>query len=134
VEASQYGATPDEVLNAGREKLEARNYPEAQKALAAHILAWPDDPRSGEAYHYLGQAMFWQRDYYQAAEMHLKAHNEYPQAPTAADNLLGLGLSLAGLNQREVACATYAEVLKQYPDAEARLGQQVRDEQAAARC
>ncbi|EFL88730.1 tetratricopeptide repeat protein [Ahrensia sp. R2A130] len=134
VEASQYGATPDEVLAAGREQLDGRNYPDAQKALAAHILAWPDDPRSGEAYHYLGQAMFWQRDYYQAAEMHLKAHNDYPQAPTAADNLLGLGLSLAGLNQREVACATYAEVLKQYPDAKNRLGDRVKDEQAAAKC
>ncbi|MEM1317576.1 MAG: tetratricopeptide repeat protein, partial [Pseudomonadota bacterium] len=65
---------------------------------------------------------------------HLKAHNEFPQAPTAADNLLGLGLSLAGLNQREVACATYAEVLKQYPDARGRLGERVKDEQAAAKC
>lgn len=64
----------------------------------------------------------------------METHNDYPTSPVAAENLLGLGLSLAGLNQREVACATYAEVLKQYPDAEARLGQQVRDEQAAARC
>ena len=134
VEASLYGSTPDEVLAAGRERLEGRNFPEAQKALAAHILAWPEDPRSGEAYHYLGQAMFWQRDYYQAAEMHLKAHNDFPHAPTAADNLLGLGLSLAGLNQREVACATYAEVLRQYPDAKNRLGERIKDEQAAAKC
>ena len=57
-----------------------------------------------------------------------------PKPPTAADNLLGLGLSLAGLNQREVACATYAEVLKQYPDATRRLGERIKDEQAAARC
>lgn len=133
-EASEFGATPNEVLSAGKQAYEARNYPRAATALAAHVKAWPKDTNSAEARYYYGQSLFWQRNYYAAAEAHLDTHNDYPTSPVAAENLLGLGLALAGLNQREVACATYAEVLKQYPDAEARLGQQVRDEQAAARC
>ncbi|MEE9375680.1 MAG: tol-pal system protein YbgF [Rhizobiaceae bacterium] len=134
VEASIFGATPNEVFDVAKKALKARQYPRAQQAFAAHLKAWPKDPRTGEAQYYLGEALFWQKSYYQAAETYLGAHNEYPEAPTAADNLLGLGLSLAGLNQREVACATYAEVLKQYPDDAKRLGEKVKDEQAAAKC
>ncbi|MEL6505511.1 MAG: tol-pal system protein YbgF [Pseudomonadota bacterium] len=133
-EASEFGATPVEVFQAAKQAYDARNYSRAASAFGAHVKAWPRDTQSGQARYYLGQSLFWQRQYYQAAETHLETHNDYPTSPVAAENLLGLGLSLAGLNQREVACATYAEVLKQYPDAEARLGQQVRDEQAAARC
>ncbi|MEM9732716.1 MAG: tol-pal system protein YbgF [Pseudomonadota bacterium] len=133
-EASEFGATPSEVFSIAKQAYDARDYTRAASAFAAHVKAWPKDTASGEARYYLGQSLFWQRQYYRAAETHLDTHNDYPTSPVAAENLLGLGLSLAGLNQREVACATYAEVLKQYPDAEARIGQQVRDEQAAARC
>lgn len=134
LEASEFGTTPNEVFAVARKALGARKYPRAQQAFNAHIIAWPKDPRSGEARYYLGEALFWQKKYFKSAEIHLEAHNEYPNAKTAADNLLGLGLALAGLNQREVACATYAEVLQQYPDAKSRLAERVKDEQAAARC
>ncbi|MEE9315174.1 MAG: tol-pal system protein YbgF [Rhizobiaceae bacterium] len=134
VEASEFGATPAEVFSTAKQALNARQYPRAQQAFAAHLKAWPKDPRVGETRYYLGQSLFWQKSYYKAAEIYLETHNEYPEAPTAADNLLALGLSLAGLNQREVACATYAEVLKQYPDDAKRLGEKVKDEQAAAKC
>lgn len=134
VEASQFGSTPQEVLKEGLAQLQLRNYTRAQQAFLAHIKAWPEDPDAGVARYYLGESYFWQKEYYRAADTHLEAHNKYPEASTAPDNLLALGLALAGLNQREVACATYAEVLKQYPTAQPRLGQRVRDEQTAARC
>ena len=134
VEAAQFGATPDEVLSVGIGELKVRNYQRAQQALLAFLKAWPNDPEVGQVKFYLGEAYFWQKEYYRAADSHLDAHNNYPESRTAPDNLLALGLALAGLNQREVACATYAEVLKQYPEAEPRLGPRVRDEQAAARC
>lgn len=134
VEASQFGATPSEVYAAGKAELDARRFKRAQQAFAAHLKAWPKDPDAGKIKYYLGESYFWQKDYYHAADSYLEAHNNYPEAETAPDNLLALGLALAGLNQREVACATYAEVLKQYPESEPRLGPRVRDEQVAARC
>lgn len=134
VEASQFGATPSQVFAAGKSEMDARNFKRAQQAFAAHLKAWPNDPDAGVVKYYLGEAYFWQKDYYHAADSYLEAHNNYPEAETAADNLLALGLALAGLNQREVACATYAEVLKQYPEAEPRLGPRVRDEQVATKC
>ena len=132
--ASEFGATPDEVLSVGKKAIDSRDYTTASRALSAHRAAWPKDPSAGRVLHYLGEAQFWQKNYFKAANAHLEAHKNHPEAPTAPDNLLGLGLALAGLNQREVACATYAEVLKQYPEAEPRLGGRVKDEQASAKC
>ena len=134
VEAAEFGATPKEVLDVGRAAIKDRQFKRAQQAMSAFLKAWPNDPDVGVAKFHLGKAYFWQKDYYRAADSHLDAHNNFPEAETAADNLLALGLALAGLNQREVACATYAEVLNQYPDAQPRLGERVKDEQAAARC
>lgn len=133
-EAAEFGATPAEVLSAGIGELQIRQFQRAEEAFLAFLKAWPNDPDVGKAKFHLGKSYFWQKEYYLAADSHLDAHNNYPESETAPDNLLALGLALAGLNQREVACATYAEVLKQYPEAEPRLGPQVRDEQAAARC
>jgi len=134
VEAAKFGPTPSLVLASGINALRARRFKLAEQAFTAHLKAWPKDPDAGKVKYYLGETYFWQKEYYQAATAHLDAHNNYPETETAPDNLLALGLALAGLNQREVACATYAEVLKQYPDSEARLGQRVKDEQSATRC
>ncbi len=134
VEAAEYGPTPSAVFNVGRAALDNKRYKRAEGAFRAYMKAWPKDPREGEARYYLAEALFWQKDYYNAANIYLDTHNAYPQAPTAADNLLGLGLALAGLNQREVACATYGEVLKQYPQAKDRLGARLEAEQFSAKC
>ncbi len=134
VEAAEFGATPKEVFAAAKKAMKERNYLRSEQAFAALATAWPKDPLVGEAKYYQGESQFWQKKYYQSANTHLEAHRQFPEAGTAADNLLGLGLALAGLNQREVACATYAEVLQQYPDAAKRLGERIKDEQAGARC
>jgi TolA-binding protein len=134
VDASQFGATPGQVLSVARSAIVNRRFGRAETAYRAAMKAWPSDPSAGEMGAGLGEALFWQKKYFAAAEMHLETHRKHPDAQTAPDNLLGLALSLAGLNQREVACATYAEVLKQYPKAERRLGERIKDEQAAARC
>ena len=134
VEAAKFGPTPSLVLASGVNALRARRFKLAEQAFTAHLKAWPKDPDAGKVKFYLGETYFWQKQYYEAATAHLDAHNNYPETDTAADNLLALGLALAGLNQREVACATYAEVLKQYPDAEARLGQRIKNEQTSTKC
>ena len=41
---------------------------------------------------------------------------------------------LTGMNQRELACATFAEITKQYPDASGAIRAKVAAEQKAASC
>lgn len=132
--AAEFGTTPQEVFASGKTALEQSDAERAEAAFRSYLQAWPDDPRIAEARYHLGRALFDQRQYYNAANIFLDTHNAHADAETAPENLLGLGLSLAGLNQREVACATYAEVLKQYPQAADRLGPRVAAEQASAKC
>ncbi|MEM1037871.1 MAG: tetratricopeptide repeat protein [Pseudomonadota bacterium] len=134
VEAAEYGPTPSTVLKAGQIALKNNRLNRAEGAFRAFLKAWPKDPDIALAKTYLAQTLFQKQQYFDAANLFLDTHNAHPESRAGADNLLGLGLSLAGLNQREVACATYAEVLKQYPADAERLRDRVSTEQSAARC
>jgi TolA-binding protein len=48
--------------------------------------------------------------------------------------LLKLGVSMIGLNQKDVGCATFKEVTKRYPNATDAMKQRVKQEQALAAC
>jgi len=134
IEAAQFGPTPGAVFSIGKTALENKRYKRSEQAFRSYLKAWPRDPREGEARYHLANALFGQHEYYKAANVYLDTHNAHPDSKTAADNLLGLGLALAGLNQREVACATYSEVLKQYPKDRSRLRPMVEAEQIGAQC
>jgi TolA-binding protein len=48
--------------------------------------------------------------------------------------MLKLGVSLVGLKQRDVACATFGEIGKRYPNASGTLKERVKQERALASC
>jgi TolA-binding protein len=48
--------------------------------------------------------------------------------------LLKLGVSLVGLKQHDVACATFSEIGKRYPDISGALKERVKQEKALAAC
>ena len=52
----------------------------------------------------------------------------------APDALLRLGQSLAALKQKEMACATFAEVSRKYPKASTSVKQGVEREQKRVHC
>ena len=66
--------------------------------------------------------------------MFLAANRDFPSSKKAPDMLLKLGVSLVALNQRDVGCATFAEVGKRYPNASGTLKERVKQEQALAAC
>jgi TolA-binding protein len=72
--------------------------------------------------------------YRDAANEFLAGYKAYPKSGKAPDALLKLGLSLAGLGERDAACSTFAAVLKQYPNASNALRQRIKVEQSSAGC
>jgi TolA-binding protein len=48
--------------------------------------------------------------------------------------LFKLGVSLVGLHQRDVACATFGEIGKRYPEVSGALKERIKQEQALAAC
>ena len=67
-------------------------------------------------------------------EAFLAVSTKHERRAKAPDALLRLGQSLAALNQKEMACATFAEIGRKYPRASASVKQGVEREQKRVRC
>ena len=63
-----------------------------------------------DAQYWLGESLFQQQHYRDAAKSFLGVSTKFERAGKAPDALLRLGQSLAAMNQKEAACATLAEV------------------------
>ncbi len=125
---------PATLLARGRDFYDAGDYALAERTLYKMIKSYPENQNRAEAQYWIGRSLFARGKFHSAATIFLDTHNAYPDSRQAPDTLLRLGLSMAGLNQREIACATYAEVGKQFPNADKGVKEQVRVEQKSAGC
>ncbi|WP_315924663.1 tol-pal system protein YbgF [Mesorhizobium sp. SP-1A] len=110
------------------------DYSTAEKGFRDHIARFPKDPKAADAHYWLGESLLGQQKYRDAAEVFLAASKDYSKAKKAPDMLLKLGISLVALHQRDVACATFSEIGKRYPDASSALKERVKQERSLAAC
>ena len=126
--------SPEELYSNSYQFILSGDYGTAEQGFRDYVSRFPKDARSADAHYWLGEALLGQQKYRDAAEVFLAASKAYPKAKKAPDMLLKLGVSLAGLNQRDVACATFGEVGKRYPDISAAMKERVKQERAQASC
>lgn len=110
------------------------DYATAEAGFRQHEERYPEDPRAADVQFWLGEALLGQQRYRDAAEVFLSASRNWPDSGKAPDMLLKLGVSLAAMNQRDIACATFAEVGQRYPGAPVALKERVAQERALAGC
>jgi TolA-binding protein len=84
--------------------------------------------------HWLGESLFQRQRYRDAAEIFLEVSTKHDKSGRAPDSLLRLGQSLAGLGERDAACASLAEVGRKYPRASVSVKQGVEREHKRVRC
>lgn len=109
-------------------------YDMAQGALVAFIAAHPDDPLSGNAQYWLGEAYYVREDFARAATAFLAGYQRYPDSAKAPDNLLKLAMTLGTLGQKADACATLDELVQRFPAAAETLRQRADRERASLAC
>jgi tol-pal system protein YbgF len=126
--------TPDDLYELGYGYIQSGDYALAENAFEEFTVRYPEDPRISEARFWVGESMFARGMYEASARVFLDAHRSFPQGRLAAQTLLKLGASLAGMNQRELACSTFAEVPRKYPNLSNALKSRLAAEQAAASC
>ena len=116
------------------EYFQAGDYANSKEAFGVFVERYPDNGKTANAQFWLGESMFSQSNFEGAAKAFLKGHTNWPGAKIAPQTLLKLGVSLAGMNQRELACATYAKVYRKYPKMSNTMRNRVKGEQNSAQC
>ncbi|MFN7124414.1 MAG: tol-pal system protein YbgF [Allorhizobium sp.] len=110
------------------------DYSLAESEFRDFIAAYPSSAKIADANFWLGEALYSQGNYNEAAKTFLNAHQTYNTSPKAPEMLLKLGMSLAALDNTETACATLREVSKRYPKASRAVVSKVASEQKRLGC
>jgi len=111
-----------------------KDYALAEDTFQAFLKKYPTDRRAADAQFWLGESLFQRQRYDAAAQAFLDLSTKHTTHAKAPEALLRLAQSLAAMNQKEMSCATLAEVGRKYPKATTTVKQGVEREQKRARC
>ena len=111
-----------------------KDYGLATQAFRDFVRKYPEDKLIPDAQYWMGEALYQQQHYRDAAESFLAVSTKYEHSGKAPDSLLRLGQSLAALKKKEAACATLAEVGRKYPKASASVKRSFAAEQKRVHC
>lgn len=125
---------PEEIYGNAYQFVLSGDYRTAEAGFRQYLERFPNGEHAADASFWLGEALLGQDRYREAAEVFLQANRDHPSAAKAPEMLLKLGVSLAALDQIDVACATFTEVGQRYPQISDALRERVRREQANAGC
>ena len=114
--------------------LRQQEYAEAERALTAFIAAHPTDQLAGNANYWLAETYYVRGDFRKAAGFFAAGYQNFPESNKASDNLLKLGMSLAGLDKKREACAACEKLTKDFPDAAAGVKNTVNREKQKNGC
>ncbi len=98
-------------------------YAEAEVAFREFLQNHKDSELAGNAQYWLGETFYVRGDFPNAASAFFEGYQNYPDSSKAADNLLKLAMSLGRMDQQAEACATFAQMEKQFPQIPTRLRQ-----------
>lgn len=114
-------ANPANTYKTAYEMLSRADYESAEIAFKSFIGENPDDPLASNAYYWLGETYYVRKFYKQAARSFAIGFQKFPNGSKAPDQLLKLGMSLVSLGKNEDACATFAKLELEFPDAPSRI-------------
>ena len=114
--------------------LRRQDFPKAAAALKAFIDLHPKNALTSNAYFWLGQIYYVQKDYRDAALLFAEGFQKFPQGNKGPDSLLKLGTSLMNLNKRAEACTAFARFFEDFPKARNDLTNRVKRGQRKAQC
>ncbi len=88
-------------------------YAAAEKQFSMFLEAYPDHVLAGNAKYWLGETYYVRGNFEVAARVFAEGYQKYPKGAKAADNLLKLGMSLAGLGKTADACIALGQLNKE---------------------
>ena len=110
-------ATANEYYDMAFSYLRQKDYENAAGYFQKLITEYPDHELASNAQYWLGETYYVRNDYERAARIFAEAYQKYPDGTKGPDNLLKLGMSLAGLKKKEDACIAFSQLKRQYESA-----------------
>jgi len=114
--------------------LRQAQYVKAEAALREFLQVHGDDPLAGNARYWLGETHYVRGEYSRAARVFLEGYRALPKGAKAPDTLLKLGMSLANLEKKNEACATFSKLIEEYPDISGSISKKVEQQRARIKC
>lgn len=111
-----------------------KDFGAAEGAFSSFLEKYPDHALAPNAKYWLGETFYVRDNYERAARIFAEAYQKYPKGPKGADNLLKLGLSLAGLGKKEDACVALKQLKIEYPAGPLPILRRGEQEQASLGC
>ncbi len=115
-------------------QLQRKNYKTAETGFMRFIDQYPQSKLSSNAYYWLGESRYAQKQYDAAAMAFLDGSRKFPKSVKAGHSLLKLGMSLHKLNEKKEACSTFDEVDETYVPRDETLKDLVERERLNAGC
>ncbi len=125
---------PQAEYDAALQMLNVGEFDQAGIALEAIAAKYPSHPVVGGAKFWIGDMHLQLGRYNEAAKAFLESFKGWPEGPKAPDSLLKLGMTLAGLGQREEACLTFTQFPARYPNASDSLRRRAEIEAQRTQC
>jgi tol-pal system protein YbgF len=126
---------PQQQYDAAMQLLRAGDYAGAERGLQLFLELNPDHALAPNAAYWLAESHYVRKSYAAAAAAFARNYRVYGKEDTkAADNLLKLGMSLEGLQEKDKACRTFAELAKEFPNAPVHIQQALSRERERAEC
>jgi tol-pal system protein YbgF len=126
--------SPKDIYDLGYGYVLRKDYALAEDTFHAFLKKYPSDRRAADAEFWLGESLFQRQRYDAAAQAFLDLSTKHSSHAKAPEALLRLAQSLSAMKQKEMSCATLAEVGRKYPKAPATVKQGVEREQKRAHC
>ena len=109
--------TPDGLYQQSYEALLRSQFGVAQTGFKDFLTRYPQHELAGNANYWLGESLYSQTNYKDAAQVFLDGYKTYPKDAKAPDTLLKLGMSLRQLGQKPQACTVFQSVNVKFPKA-----------------
>ncbi|WP_412058900.1 tol-pal system protein YbgF [Bartonella sp. DGB2] len=126
--------TSKELYYIGYKHILVGDYRAAEAVFLAFLKRYPQDPLHADAHFWLGEALFAQKRYREAADVYIATDAEYKGGGLGAENLLKLGIALSQLNDKGMACEIFKAAFERYPHMEAALRNRVQVQQGQNAC
>ena len=125
---------PSDIYKHAYNMLIQENFLEAEKYFNIFIGENPKDPLASNAYYWLGETFYVQKQFQKAAISFAKGYQQFPKGNKALDQLFKLSLTFINLGKNEDACASFSKLELEFPNAPKRIKSRVKDYKDRAKC